>query len=253
MKLNELSKAELGAVQQRFSLASDVYNDTSPDHALNGGWQRVFTAADVPGLEDRGFYGAVYKRTLNGKDEHVVAFRGMDSVKDIDDAALLAIGKAPRQLSDAYRFVNEAARKLNFDPAAAEYVGHSLGGYLSKAVGLLKGSHKITAFNSPGLFTEDLQGLPRRIEKEFSENKSDITTSQIRENVLSIDSKFDLVSWLGQLRGNTVRIETAGRQHKLSSLASSFERAVLNLGGADSPVQVSYNAPAFKQNQPAMI
>ena len=235
MKLEELSKAELGAVQQRFALASDVYKDDNPQHALNGGWQRVFTAADVPGLEDRGFFGAVYKRTLNGKDQHVVAFRGVDGAKDLDDAALLAIGKAPRQLTDAYRFINEAASKLNFDPAEAEYVGHSMGGYLSKAVGLLKGSHKITAFNSPGLFTEDLKGLPRRIEKEFGENKADITTKQISDNVLSIDSKFDFVSWLGSLRGNTVRINTEGRQHKLSSLQSSFMRAVHNLNNEEAP------------------
>ena len=178
MKLSALSKAELGSVQQRFALASDVYNDNAPAHALNGGWQRIMTAADVPGLAERGFYGAVYKRTINGKDEHVVAFRGMDGVKDLDDVALLAIGKAPNQLSDAYHFVTEASRKIGFNPASAEYVGHSMGGYLSKAVGLLNGSKKITAFNSPGLFNEDMQGLPRRIEKEFGENKSDITVNQ---------------------------------------------------------------------------
>lgn len=246
MKLSDLSKAELGSVQQRFALASDVYKDQATDRPLNGGWQRVFTAADVPGLEDRGFYGAVYKRTINGKDEHIVAFRGVDSFKDIDDAALLAVGKAPRQLTDAYKFVGEAAKKLGFDPASAEYVGHSMGGYLSKAVGLLNSAQKITAFNSPGLFTEDLQGLPRRIEKEFGENKNDITMRQISDNVLSIDSKFDLVSWLGSLRGNTVRIETSGRQHNLTSLASSFTRAVHNIHGPSIEGIEPVEAPAYR-------
>lgn len=251
MKLSELSKSELGTVQQLFALASDVYNDKAPDRPLSGGWQRVFTAADVPGLENRGFYGAVYKRTINGKDEHVVAFRGMDGARDLDDVANLAIGRAPGQLSDAYRFVAEASQKLKFNPASAEYVGHSMGGYLSKAVGLLNGSRNVTAFNSPGLFKEDLDGLPRRIHKEFGDNKSDITREQIRDSVLSIDSKFDLVSWVGSLRGNTVKIDTRGRQHGLLSLESSFERAVNNMVRAD-PVPTpqawnkqGYGVPAF--------
>lgn len=246
MKLTELSKSELGSVQQRFALASDVYNDSAPDRQLSGGWQRVFTSADVPGLGDRGFYGAVYKRTINGKDEHVVAFRGMDGVTDLDDVTNLAIGRAPGQLSDAYRFVTEASQKLKFNPARAEYIGHSMGGYLSKAVGLLNGSQKITAFNSPGLFNEDLKGLPRRIEKEFGDNKADITQDQIGDSVLSIDSKFDFVSWVGSLRGNTVKINTRGRQHELSSLETSFERAVNGLQRAEpAPQRQAANSPIF--------
>ncbi len=225
MKLSELNKSQLGSVQQRFALASDVYNDSAPEHQLNGGWQRAFTSAEVPGLGDRGFYGAVYKRTIDGKDEHVIAFRGMDDIRDLDDVAELVLGTAPGQLSDAYRFAMEAAQKLKFNPASAEYIGHSMGGYLSKAVGLLNGSQKIMAFNSPGLFRQDPQELPRRIQEEFGENKADITMRQISESVLSIDSKFDFVSWLGSLRGNTLKISTRGRQHELSSLEESFSRA----------------------------
>jgi hypothetical protein len=234
VKLSELSKAELGSVQQRFAIASDVYEDDSPEHQLSGGWQKVFKSSEVKGLEDRGFGGAVYKRTIGGKPEYVVAFRGMDGIKDLNDVALLALGKAPAQVTDAYRFVQEAQKKLNFDPVEAEYVGHSMGGYLSKAIGLLNGSKRVTAFNSPGLFVEDLEGLPARIKKEFGENKADITHDDIAEGVLSIDSKFDIVSWAGQLRGNTIRITTLGRPHALDTLERGFNRAAEGLRAEDS-------------------
>lgn len=235
MKLSELSKAELGSVQQRFAIASDVYEDNHPQHQLAGGWQKVFKSSEVEGLEARGFGGAIYQRIVHGKPEYVVAFRGMDGIRDLDDVAMLALGKAPAQVSDAYRFVQEAQKKLNFDPSEAEYVGHSMGGYLSKAIGLLNSSKRVTAFNSPGLFVEDLQGIPARIKKEFGDNKADITHDDIAEGVLSIDSKFDIVSWAGQLRGNTIRIATMGRPHALDSLERSFNRAAEGLYAEDKP------------------
>lgn len=225
MKLSELSKSELGSVQERFSVASDVYEDQNPTNQLLGGWQRVFNSSEVPGLNDGGFYGSLYKRTVDGKDQHVIAFRGMDGVKDLDDVALLAIGKPPSQLSDAYKFVKAASEKFKFDPAKAEYVGHSMGGYLSKAIGMLNGSNQITAFNSPGLFQEDLKGLPARIRREFGENKADITKEKIKAGVLSVNSEFDFVTWIGEMSGKTIKLNTEGRQHKLSSLENSFQRA----------------------------
>lgn len=249
MKLSELSKSELGDVQQRFAIASDVYEDENPVHQLAGGWHKVFKSSEIEGLEDRGFSGAVYKRTVEGKDQFVVAFRGMDSTKDLDDVALLAIGKAPGQVSDAYRFVKEASAQLKFDPSKVEYTGHSMGGYLSKAIGMLHGANEVTAFNSPGLFEEDLKGLPTRIRKEFGESKSDITHDKIAKGILSIDSKFDIVSWVGQLRGNTIKVDTQGRQHKLSSLEDSFNRAA---EGLEVPKAAPMAFNSFKQAQREM-
>ena len=229
MKLSDLSKSQLGSVQERFAVASDVYEDNDPKHALAGGWQKIMKSSDVPGLEDRGFGGAIYKRTHNGKDQFIVAFRGMDGMTDLDDVALLALGKPPKQLVDSYKFTKIASEKFGFKPSEAEYVGHSMGGYLSKAIGMLHGSLNVTAFNSPGLFNEDLKGLPRLIQREFGESKSDITIRQIEDGILSINSKFDPVTWVGELSGNTIKVNTEGRQHKLTSLHDSFNRAAEGL------------------------
>ena len=237
MKLSELSKSQLGSVQERFSIASNVYEKDDVDHALVGGWQKVFKSSEVPGLEERGFGGALYKRTINGKDQFIVGFCGMDGLTDLDDVARLALGKPPAQLTEAYKFTKIASEKYGFKPSEAEYVGHSMGGYLSKAIGMLHGSLNVTAFNSPGLFHEDLEGLPRRIQKEFGENKAAITLRQIENGILSINSKFDPVTWVGEISGNTIKVNTSGSQHKLSSLHSSFSRAAEGIHAAQ-PVPV---------------
>ena len=247
MKLSELSKSEVGSVKERFAVASDVYKDADQaSAALAGGWQRILNSEDIPGLNDRGFYGSLYKRTINGQDEHIIAFRGMDGIKDLDDVANLALGRSPAQLNDAYKFTKIAAEKFNLDTSKVEFVGHSMGGYLSKAVGLLNDSRKIFAFNSPGLFEEDLKGLPKRIMKEFNENKADITERRIENSVMSINSRFDIVSWVGEMSGKTIKLNTRGRQHELSGLENTFNRAAEGLLAPrpDAPV-ASYRPTGF--------
>lgn len=230
VKLSDLGKSELASVKERFAVASDAYKDTKhTSHALAGGWQRVFDSSEIPGLNDGGFYGSLYKRTINGRDEHIIAFRGMDGITDLDDAANLALGRIPGQFSDAYKFTKIAAEKFNLDPSKVEYVGHSMGGYLAKAVGVLNESEKIYSYNGPGLFHDDLHGLPARVRKEFGENKADITKDRIERSITSINSKFDVVSWIGEMSGKTIKIQTHGRQHKLASLEESFNLATQGL------------------------
>lgn len=241
MRPGELSTSELESVRQRFAVASDVYDEANPaSKPLPGGWRRVFSSSEVRGLDDDGFDGALYARTVNGREQHIFAFRGMDGWKDLDDVTRLALGKSPAQLKDAYKFVKIASEKFGIDPSQAEYVGHSMGGYLSKAIGLLHRSPEIFAFNSPGLFRDDLKGLPQKILKEFGETKSDITLNQIERSVTSINSKFDIVTWVGDISGNTIKVSTRGRQHQLSSLQDSFNRAV-EATQARQPVTVTAN------------
>ncbi len=226
MKLGELDKSELRSVREHFTVASDVYEDK--DHSsqkLAGGWKRVFDSSEVPGLNDHGFYGALYQRTVNGRDEHIIAYRGMDDIKDLDDVANLALGRIPGQFTDAYKFAKIATEKFKLDPSKVEYAGHSMGGYLAKAVGVLNESGKIYSYNGPGLFHDDLHGLPERVKKDFGENKADITKERIESSVMSVNSKFDIVSWVGEMSGKTIKIATHGRQHQLASLEESFNRA----------------------------
>lgn len=242
---------DLSGIKERFALASDVYSDKLSTKAAAQGWQRVMTADDVPGITKGGLYAALYKRTVNGKDEHVMAFRGMDGIRDWDDVAKLALGRRPDQVEDGYRFAKEAIKKFNLNPNDIEYVGHSMGGYLSKAVGLMTDSKKIYAFNSPGLFKRDLEGLPKQIMREFGENKADITEKSIFDKVLSINSKWDPVTWIGNLTGKTVSLFTEGRPHKLSSLENSFNRAATAL--LDTPKGEAQPVLSFSQRQPAAL
>ncbi len=230
VRLSELDKSELASVKERFAVASDVYDDAKhSSHQLAGGWQRIFDSSEVPGLNNGGFYGSLYKRTINGRDEHIIAFRGMDGFKDLDDVANLAVGRIPGQFADAYKFTKIVTEKFNLDPAKTEYIGHSMGGYLAKAVGVLNDSRKIYSYNGPGLFHDDLHGLPARVKKEFGENKADLTEERIERSVTSINSKFDVVSWIGKISGKTIEVPTHGRQHQLSSLEAGFNRAARGL------------------------
>lgn len=237
-----LSASEVKSVRERFAIASDVYENSSRK-MLAGGWHRIMSSQDAPETEESGFSGALYKRTLNGRDQYVMAFRGMDGLHDLDDVVKLAFGKVPPQLRDAYKFTKQAMERHNINPADIEYVGHSMGGYLSKAVGLMLDSPKIYSFNGPGLFERDLKGLPRQIMREFGENKADITESSVAERVLSVNSRWDPVSWLGKLTGRTVNIETEGRPHKLSSLERNFNRVAAELSDAVSPPTIILSGP----------
>ncbi|MBI2234136.1 MAG: hypothetical protein HYU57_03915 [Micavibrio aeruginosavorus] len=239
MKLSDLGKSELASVKERFAVASDAYEDTRhTSHALAGGWQRIFDSSEIPGLNDGGFYGSLYKRTINGRDEHIIAFRGMDGITDLDDVANLALGRIPGQFVDAYKFTKIAAEKFNLDPSRIEYVGHSMGGYLAKAVGVLNESEKIYSYNGPGLFHDDLHGLPASVQKEFGENKADITQDRIERSITSINSKFDVVSWIGEMSGKTIKIPTHGHQHRLTSLEESFNLAAQGILGGLQPQRV---------------
>lgn len=223
---NSLNWHDLKGIKERFALAGDVYHDALDAKAAKEGWQRLMTADDVPDLTKGGFYGALYKRTVNGKEEHVIAFRGLDGFRDWDDVVKLALGRRPDQIEDAYRFAKEAIKKFNLNPENVEYAGHSMGGYLGKAVGLMMDSRKIYAFNSPGLFQRDLQGLPKQIERQFGENKADITEKSIWDRVLSINSKWDPVSWIGKFAGKTIDVMTdRSRPHNLKSLEHGFNMA----------------------------
>ena len=240
VRLGELGTSELASVKERFAVASDVYEDAKhASHHLAGGWQRVFDSSEIPGLNDGGFYGSLYKRTINGRDEHIIAFRGMDGITDLGDVANLALGRIPGQFADAYKFTKIAAGTFNLDPSKVEYVGHSMGGYLAKAVGVLNESEKIYSYNGPGLFHNDLHGLPARVQKEFGENKADITQDRIARSVTSINSKFDVVSWIGEMSGKTIKIPTHGHQHQLSSLEESFNRAAQGLIDGLQPQRVA--------------
>lgn len=241
-----LSISEIGSVRERFAIASDVYENSSKK-MLAGGWHRVMSSQDVPETESSGFYGALYKRNLNGRDQYVIAFRGMDGLRDLDDAARLALGRTPGQLNDAYKFTKEAIARHNINPADVEYVGHSMGGYLSKAVGLMMDSPKMYSFNGPGLFQRDLKNLPKKIMSEFGENKADITENRVAERVLSVNSKWDPVSWLGSLTGRTVNIETEGRPHKLSSLERNFNRVASGMADAVSAPMAILSTPTFNR------
>lgn len=248
MSAASLSVYEIGAVRERFALASDVYENSS-SKMLVGGWQRILSSQDVPETQENGFYGALYKRTLsNGRDQYVMAFRGMDGLRDLDDAVKLALGRTPGQLNDAYKFTKEAIARHNIDPSDIEYVGHSMGGYLSKAVGLMMDSPKMYSFNGPGLFERDLKALPRKILREFGENKADITENRVAERVLSVNSKWDPVSWLGSLTGRTVSIETEGRPHKLSSLEQNFNRVAAGLSDTVSQPAAILAVPTFNRS-----
>jgi hypothetical protein len=224
-----LNYRELEAVHDHAVLADDVYKNTTPSpKAIEGGWKRVFTSDQIPGLGDGGFYGAFYIRKKEGRPEYAIAFRGMDSTRDLDDVFRIAVGKSPKQVKDAEQFTRIIADQLHLNPADINFCGHSLGGYLAKSVGMAVGAKNIYAYNSPGLFDEDIKRLSKNIETQFRENADDITLRRMEENVISVSSRMDIVSWVGPHKGRNIQIDTLSNHHQISTLRTIFAAEVAN-------------------------
>ncbi len=233
-------------VQQRLAVAQDVYKDISTD-VLPGGWHRTADSTQTMG-HGNGLFAAVYERTVSDNPEYMIAFRGLDDWRDIDDIAKIKFGGLPQQVFNALAFSQNIAHKHGVELSSMSFTGHSLGGYLARAIGMVAQSSDIIAFNSPGLYRNDVAPLDT-LRKNFNSMAPSITAAEIEQRVQNFNAKDDLVSRFGQLRGTVMRIPTEdGSPHSINTLGRSF--VAFFMGGESPPAAPTQTAAAQPASPP---
>lgn len=179
------------------------------------GWQLLTTSRELMRGDGRGFEGAVYKK--DGR--YAVVFYGINDRKDIAPALRAGFFGVPRkQLAQAHEFTRLAADAYGILPQNLDVVGHSLGGYLAKAVAMQAGAESVWTFNSPGFKKRD----PRRIEKLFGKEE-EIFNVTLTPQVRTLNSSYDLVGMWGRQAGTVYEVETPRAHHNIEQVIAAAE------------------------------
>jgi hypothetical protein len=176
----------------------------------------VTTAKGLMGKSHSGFDAALYQ--VDGK--YTFVFYGYNNRRDLNDVIRAGFIGVPRQqLREADGFVEKAMDTYNIKPAEMEFIGHSLGGYIAKAVAPHAGAPEVWAFNSPGLKKRD----PARVERLLGETENPAPL------VYNFNSRQDVVGLWGHQPGKIYEVDTPRRHHAMREMA-------IALGGENVPV-----------------
>lgn len=220
---------DIDAVREIMAVNQDVYLDKSRKK-LPGGWVRVFDSAGLDGNRTEGFFGALYCKEDQYGKKWMVCFRGYNGRTDVDDLYSAVIGDdVPEQVRDACRFTQKALEKFALTIENVNVVGHSMGGYLSKAVGIAMNAKEVFAFSALGLRREHMAPL-RKLSKEFS-SAAEVTVSRLNKITTSIYSTGDATPKSGDYHGKELALVVDKNPHLMKSL----EVALLRSRGVTNP------------------
>ena len=132
-------------------------NCSYSDEPCGRGWQRV-DPEDVDlaqgDFEGNQFFASLYQNELTG--EYVLAFRGTDQFRDIDDSLSQYAGLNSNQ----YQRASELTQAINIERPNANisYTAHSLGGGLATVAALSSG-REATVFNAASVHPDAVSSL----------------------------------------------------------------------------------------------
>jgi len=179
-------------------------------------WELVATSEDLMGRRRSGFDGALFRK----EDSCTAVFYGYNAGNDLIDVVKAGfIGVPKQQLRDALAFTGKAAEFCALPVAELDLVGHSLGGYLAKAVAAHTDVAAVWAFNSPGFKRRD----PSRFEKVFGEKEKEDPAGETP--IYNFNASFDVVGKWGYQPGAVYEVETPKRHHAMAAMAEALRRA----------------------------
>lgn len=192
-------------------LATNAYTKYEKDILPQSGWERLCSSIDLIGESETSFHGALYRRAQDGGGfEYAIAFCGFADAGDIKNAFEAGFMGLPDQLDDAHKFTTKACADHGIDTKNLHFVGHSLGGYLAKAVSLFMGAKSVWTYNSPGFKKTDEERL-----NEFFASKGITDKPARRPDMHTFNSKYDLVGRWGYQMGRVYEVETPGDHHNM--------------------------------------
>lgn len=208
-----IDKKLLKSAAEKAALCDHVYlrkgEETPP-----AGWEIVQRSDELLGHKSN-FFGALYARTNpeNGKKEYVFAFRGSDG-NDLKANFAIAQGKLPKQFAHAMDFIYKACDAEGIAPKDTEVTGHSLGGYLARAVGVTVDVKKVYAFAGPGPSEKTREYLNKLVPKNSLPN----------DKIIHIRSKHDVIGLYGLEEKITIELDTKVNHHAIKALRNYLDK-----------------------------
>ena len=181
-------------------------------------WERVTTAKQLMGKSRTGFDAALFR----SGEEYAFVFYGYNELEDLNEVVNVGFMGIPRkQLEEAHDFVMRASEVYGFEPSQTDFVGHSMGGYIAKALGLHTGAATIWAYNSPGFKRRD----PGRFDRLFAEAdaKSGVMHgTYVAPEIYNISSDEDIVGRWGYQPGEVYELDTGRRHHAVAAMVAAL-------------------------------
>lgn len=208
-----IDKKLLKSAAEKAALCDHVYlrkgAGTPPD-----GWLMVQRSDELLGHHSN-FFGALYARENpdSGKKEYVFAFRGSDG-NDLKANFAIAQGKLPKQFAHALDFVYKACDTEGITPKDTEVTGHSLGGYLARAIGVTVDVKKVYAFAGPGPSEKTRAYLNQLVPKNALPN----------DRIIHIRSKHDVIGLWGLEEKVTLELDTKKNHHAIKELRNYIDK-----------------------------
>lgn len=195
-----------GTAMERAKLAIVPFEETSSE------WEKVTTAHDMMGRSRSGFDAALFRSGEN----YAFVFYGYNELKDVGEVVKVGfMGIPKKQLEEAHDFVTRASEVHGFSPSQADFVGHSLGGYLAKAVALHTGAQNVWVYNSPGFKRRD----PGRFERLFGDDDHGPYNEPA---IYNISSDEDVVGRWGYQPGEVYELDTGKRHHAIAAMIAAL-------------------------------
>lgn len=192
-------------------LATNAYEKYEKDILPPRGWERLCTSIDLIGGSKTSFHGVLYRRLQDcGRHEYAIAFCGFADAGDIKNAFEAGFMGLPDQMEDAHTFTAKACETHGIDTRDLHFVGHSLGGYLAKAVSLFTGAKAVWTYNSPGFKKTDEESL-----KEFFAARGIAEKPAKRPDMHTFNSRYDIVGRWGYQMGRVYEVETPCDHHNM--------------------------------------
>ena len=191
---------------------------------------------------DSDFRASIYERTVNGRVEYVVAFRGTQTGNDwiengLQGAGQLGAGQTKPSPNRSYDRAKELAKSVSkngrADGATVSFTGHSLGGGMASAAAAVTGD-SATTYNAAGLHANTVGGrYPEpapQVDAYFTPtdilNGAQDNRPIVLGGVVALASQFPLIGpafatriagWLGssELQGKPVAPKAYGTRHAL--------------------------------------
>ncbi len=257
-------------------LANDSYGNHTDEICNYEGLPIGYYRLEQNTIDKSGYNAIAYRNDKTG--EIIIVHRGTEPTwngemtKDLKADLDLAMGKTPKQLIDAEKFLKEISEKYNVPPNKIINTGHSLGGYLSNEIAR-KFEGKSVSFDPPGYvmpskpkpivvheevlmgaghslngdpkIVKELKEAVKKREQEIKEWENNFKDRQnLKGDITSILAPVNIVNIVGNQPGFTIRLP--GNY----LIDHSIESIILRLDKKVNPIHRTCKAEYVPQETP---